>query len=201
MVTALAALRQLWMDARCDPVAVERVTLTGSDSVLPTDVRIGTAAAATIAAAALAASEVWRLRTGRAQSVAVDGRAAIAAFRSERYLRVDDRPVSDPRGLLFGFYRAGDGRWVQIHANLPHHHAGHVKFLDCDETRESMAAAIVRWKGQELEDALNGAGLPAGLVRSREEWLEHPQARAARRPSAARDRPHRRLAAGARRSR
>jgi crotonobetainyl-CoA:carnitine CoA-transferase CaiB-like acyl-CoA transferase len=177
-VTALAALRQLWLGARCDPAALERVTLTGSDPMLPTDVRIGTAATATIAAAALAATEIWRLRTRRAQSVAVDGRAAIAAFRSERYLRVDDRPVSDPRGLLFGFYPTGDRRWVQIHANLPHHHAGHVEFLGCAETRESMAAAIAGWKGQELEDALNGAGLPAGLVRSREEWREHPQARA-----------------------
>ena len=119
MVTALAALRQLWLDARCDPAALERVTLTGSDPMLLTDVRIGTAATATIAATALAAAEVWGLRTGRAQSVAVDGRAAIAAFRSERYLRVDDRPVSDPRGVLFGFYPTGDRRWVQIHANLP----------------------------------------------------------------------------------
>jgi crotonobetainyl-CoA:carnitine CoA-transferase CaiB-like acyl-CoA transferase len=41
-----------------------------------------------------------------------------------------------------------------------------------------MAAAVARWKGQDLEDALNGAGLPAGMVRSRDEWLAHPHARA-----------------------
>jgi crotonobetainyl-CoA:carnitine CoA-transferase CaiB-like acyl-CoA transferase len=110
--------------------------------------------------------------------VAVDMRAAIAAFRSERYLRVDDGPAPDGRSPLFGFYPSGDGRWVQIHANLPHHHAGHVKFFGCEETRASMAAAVARWKGQELEDALNGAGLPAGMVRSRDEWLAHPHARA-----------------------
>ena len=178
MMTPFAVLRQIWMDARCEPAALERVTLTGADPVLPTDVRIGTAATAVIAATALAATEVWRLRTGRAQSVTVDVRAAIAAFRSERYLRVDGGPVPDDGSALFGFYPTGDGRWVQVHTGLPSHRAGHVTFLGCEETRESMAAAVARWKGQDLEDALNGAGLPAGMVRSRDEWLGHPQARA-----------------------
>src|SRR2546426_11854710 len=45
-------------------------------------------AAASIAAAGLAAAELWRLRSGRRQHVAVAARAAAAAFRSERYLRV-----------------------------------------------------------------------------------------------------------------
>ena len=178
MVTPFAALEHLWASAGCEPAALERVTLTGNDPMLPTDVRIGTAAAAAIAAAALAATEFWRLGTGRAQAVDVDVRAAIAAFRSERYLRVDGGPAPDRRSPLFGFYRTGDGRWVQVHANLPHHEAGHVKFLGCQETPESMAEAVGRWKGQDLEDALNRAGLPAGLVRSRDEWLDHPHARA-----------------------
>ena len=178
MVTPFTELEHLWTSAGCEPAALERVTLTGNDPMLPTDVRIGTAAAAAIAAAALAATELWRLGTGRAQAVDVDVRAAIAAFRSERYLRVDGGPAPDRRSPLFGFYRTGDGRWVQVHANLPHHEAGHVKFLNCQETPESMAEAVGRWKGQDLEDALNRAGLPAGLVRSRDEWLDHPHARA-----------------------
>jgi crotonobetainyl-CoA:carnitine CoA-transferase CaiB-like acyl-CoA transferase len=61
---------------------------------------------------------------------------------------------------------------------MPHHHAGHVRFMGCEETRESMAAAVATWKAQDLEDALNAAGLPAGMVRPKEEWLAHPHARA-----------------------
>jgi crotonobetainyl-CoA:carnitine CoA-transferase CaiB-like acyl-CoA transferase len=178
MTTPHATLGRIWIDAGCDPAALERVTLTGADPMLPTDVKIGTAASTVIAATALAATELCRERTGRAQSVTVDMRAAIAAFRSERYLRVDGRPVEDRRSPLFGFYSTADGRWVQIHANLPHHHAGHVKFFGCDETRESMAAAVATWDAQALEDALNAVGLPAGMVRSRDEWLVHEQARA-----------------------
>ena len=82
MTTPFAALQRIWTDARSEPAALERVTLTGADPMLPTDVKIGTAATTVIAATALAATEVWRLRAGRAQSVAVDMRAAVAAFRS-----------------------------------------------------------------------------------------------------------------------
>jgi len=146
--------------------------------VLPPVVGALVVGAAVIAATGLAASEIWRLRTGRAQAVAVDVRAAIAAFRSERYLRVNGGPAPDGRSPLFGFYLTADGRWIQIHANMPHHHAGHVRFMGCEETRESMAAAVAKWKAQDLEDALNAAGLPAGMVRPKEEWLAHPHARA-----------------------
>jgi crotonobetainyl-CoA:carnitine CoA-transferase CaiB-like acyl-CoA transferase len=178
METSQSALEHLWSLAGGEAGAPARVALAGADPVLPTGVRIGTAATAVIAATALAATEVWRLRTGRTQAVAVDMRAAVAAFRSERYLRVDGGPAPDRASPLFGFYPTAGGRWAQIHANLPHHHAGHVKFLACEETRESMAAAIARWRGPDLEDALNGAGLPAALVRSRQEWLAHPHGQA-----------------------
>ena len=62
---AFSALEGLWSRAGCEPTALERVTLTGADPILPTDFKIGTAATAVIAAGALAASEIWRLRTGR----------------------------------------------------------------------------------------------------------------------------------------
>jgi crotonobetainyl-CoA:carnitine CoA-transferase CaiB-like acyl-CoA transferase len=172
---AAVALEQLWTLAGCDPVALERARLTGADPILPTDFKIGTAASAVIAAGALAASEIWRLRTGRGQSVAVDLRAAVAAFRSERYLRADSLPDLHRRDPLFGFYQAGDGRWIQLHSNMPHHRDGALKHLGCEGTPESVAAAVAKWKAGDLEDAFAAAGLPTGMVRSRAEWHAHPQ--------------------------
>ncbi|HBH03351.1 MAG TPA: carnitine dehydratase, partial [Candidatus Rokubacteria bacterium] len=55
-MTPFRALEQLWTAAGCDAAALERVTLTGADPLLPTDVKIGTAATAVIAATGLAAS-------------------------------------------------------------------------------------------------------------------------------------------------
>lgn len=171
----LIALESLWRQAGGEPAALERATLTGADPILPTDFKIGTAASAVIAAAALAATEIWRLRTGRGQSVAVDLRAAVAAFRSERYLRAEDQPDLQRRDPVFGFYEAGNGRWIQIHSNLPHHHAGALRLLGCEGTREAVAAAVAKWTAGDLEDAFAAAGLPTGMVRSRDEWQAHPQ--------------------------
>ena len=172
---AFGALEDLWGRAAGEAGALERATLTGADPILPTDFKIGTAASATIAAGALAASEIWRLRTGRGQTVAVDLRAAVAAFRSERYQRLESDPSLDRRDPVFGFYRAGDGRWIQIHSNLPHHHAGALRILGCEATREAVAAAVAKWAAADLEDAFAAAGLPTGMVRSRAEWHAHPQ--------------------------
>ncbi len=172
---ARVALEDLWSWAGCEPAALQRVTLTGADPILPTDFKIGTAASATIAAGALAATELWRLRTGREQSVAVDLRAAVAAFRSERYLRAERHPLLDRRDPIFGFYQAGDGRWIQVHSNMPHHREGALRLLGCDGTREAVAAAVATWKAADMEDAFAAAGLPTGMVRSRAEWHAHSQ--------------------------
>jgi len=79
------------------------------------------------------------------------------------------------RGGIFGFYRTMDDCWLQIHGAMPHHREGILKFLGSEETREAVAAAIERWKGQELEDALAAIRMPTGPVRSRAKWQAHPQ--------------------------
>ena len=78
------------VDPGGDPAALEQVTVTERDPVLPA-ASSSAPAAANIWAAALAAAELWRLRCAAHQPVAVDMRAAAAAFRSERYLGVEGR--------------------------------------------------------------------------------------------------------------
>ena len=104
--------------------------------------------------------------------------AAAAAFRSERYLRVDGRQPPGAWHPVSGFYRAGDGRWIQLHCNFPHHRDGVLRVLGCDGTREAVTVAVTGWKAAELEDALAAAGLCAGMVRAPDEWQLHSQAQA-----------------------
>ncbi len=92
----MRALEELWRTAGCNSGSLQHIDIEGSDPVLPSPFKIGEAAAVTIGASALAAAELWRLRTGEAQAVAVDLRHAAAEFRSERYLRVDGRGPADP---------------------------------------------------------------------------------------------------------
>ena len=82
MVTAHTALERLWSLAECDRRALERIEFDGEEPVLPSVSAIGTAADACIAAAGLAASELWRVRTGLAQPVRIAMRHAGIACRS-----------------------------------------------------------------------------------------------------------------------
>lgn len=169
-----AALRELLGIAGLDGEAEIR----GADPALQTPYRVGTAGAAALAATGIGAAELWKLRGGRGQRVAVDLRAAAASLRSATYLRIDGKPpkaIWDPYSL---FYSVRDGRWVRFHTNYPHHRAAALGVLGVGEDVEAAKRAAASWDGRELEDAIHAAGGCAALVRTAEEWAAHPHAHA-----------------------
>src|SRR5206468_11404095 len=142
-----------------DPeAALEQVELTGAEPVLPSSFAVGTAAQTTIAAAALAAAELWRLRTGRRQRVSVAMHDAAIEFRSERYLRVDGKPAPEIWDKIAGLYRCGDGRWVRLHTNFQHHRDGVLKLLGCAYDRTGVQEALKSWNAETLESAAAESG-------------------------------------------
>jgi len=170
-----AALAQLWQTARQSDEPLSQVRLTGAEPVLPSSFAVGTAAQASIAASALAAAELWRLRGGRRQLVTVDMRHAAIEFRSERYFRVDGKEPAEPWDKIAGTYRCGDGRWVRLHTNFPHHRDGVLALLACDYDKTAVQQALLDWRAEEFEEAAAQAGLVVTAKRSFEEWDQHPQ--------------------------
>jgi crotonobetainyl-CoA:carnitine CoA-transferase CaiB-like acyl-CoA transferase len=154
------------------------VATTGSDPVLPTPFRLGHAGAAMLGAVGLAVAEVWKRRGGRPQSVGIDLREAAFALRTSMQLVADGQPPRDVWQPLSGFYQAGDGRWIQLHCNFPHHAAGTCKLLGVEQNREQVKAAIAKLKAEELETAMAAAKMCGSMVRSRAEWRAHPQGQA-----------------------
>ncbi len=148
----------------------------GADPVLPTPFRIGAAGAAALAATGLAAADLWELRTGRRQDVAVDLRQAVASLRSGHYLEVNGAKVRNERNPVMGMYPAKNGRWSYVHANFPNHRAAALRVLGCEENRQAVREAVARWDALELEEAIIAAGGAGGMVRSMAEWAQHPQA-------------------------
>src|SRR5277367_6654689 len=98
-------LSDLWALAGGEPAALDYVTLTGGEPQLPTSFRVAAAAQASIAAAGLAAAEIWKLRSGRDQEIAVDMRHAVVECRSERYLRVADQAPPPAWDAIAGVYK------------------------------------------------------------------------------------------------
>ncbi|PPK42205.1 CoA transferase family III [Trinickia symbiotica] len=177
-ITPLVALDHLWSLARCAPDMLEDIHFEGADPGLPSIYRVGTLASATIGASALAAAACERVRRGRTQRVEVSMRRALVAFRSERYLRIDDGPAPELRDPLTGFFETRGGRWIQLHANFAHHRDGILRVLGCENDRGRVAEAILGWDGAELDRTLADAGLCAALIRSPDEWAREPQAAA-----------------------
>ncbi|MFM0028737.1 CoA transferase [Paraburkholderia madseniana] len=177
-MTPELALKHIWTTAQCDPTALRSVSLPGTDPGLPSVYRVGALASATIAASGLAAAEYHRLRTGRRQHVTVEMRRALASFRSERYLRIDEGPPPALRDPVMGFYATRDGRWIQLHTNFPHHLEGVLKVLGCANDRAAVAEAIRGWDGAMLDQTLADAGLCAALIRTPDEWATLDQAKA-----------------------
>jgi crotonobetainyl-CoA:carnitine CoA-transferase CaiB-like acyl-CoA transferase len=174
-----AALRTLMPIAGWPEERAETVQLTGgTDPILPTPFRIGRTGTAALAATGLAASNLWKLRTGRGQDVAVDARQATASLRSGHYMHMDNAPVSHERNTIMGVYPAKHGRWSYIHANFPNHRAAALGVLGVPEDREAVRAAVATWDALELEEAIVAARGAGGMVRTMDEWAQHPQAAA-----------------------
>ena len=173
------ALRTILPVAGLAAERAQTVEITGGDDpVLPTPFRIGETSAAAVAATGLAAADLWQLRTGRHQQVAVDLRQATASLRSGHYLKMERAEVSHARNPVMGMYPAKGGRWSYIHANFPNHRAAALSVLGCEETKEAVRAAVAKWDALELEEAIIAAKGAGGMVRSMAEWAEHPQAKA-----------------------
>ncbi len=171
-------LASLWTRAGGDAAALANVTLRGAEPGLPSSFRVGALAQASIAAAGLAAAEIWRRRTGEAQQVSVELRHACAEFRSERYMRLDGKPPGPAWDKIAGVYPTRDGRRVRIHTNFPHHRDGILKLLDCAYDRAAVEKALSRWDAQHFENTAAMAGLCVTMMRSPDEWQAHPQAQA-----------------------
>jgi crotonobetainyl-CoA:carnitine CoA-transferase CaiB-like acyl-CoA transferase len=172
---AADALAELLRLAGVEPVPAD---LRGADPVFPTPYKVGTAGAAALAAVGTAASRLWYLKTNRIQNVRIDVRAAAAAMRSARYLRIDGQPPKDPWDAFSGYYPVKDGRWISIHCNFANHRIAAMGVLGNPADRAAAEEASRGWDGLALEDAIHAARGCAGLARTAAEWAKHPHSAA-----------------------
>jgi crotonobetainyl-CoA:carnitine CoA-transferase CaiB-like acyl-CoA transferase len=171
-------LADLWTSVGGDHSALDAVALTGEEPQLPSSFRVAAAAQASIAAAGLAAAQIWKLRSGQSQDIAVDMRHAVVECRSERYLRVDGKPPPPAWDAIAGIYKTRDQRFVRLHTNFRHHRDAVCKVLNCKPERDEVQAALMQWDGEAFETAAYAGGCVVALMRSRDEWSDLPHAKA-----------------------
>ena len=178
MRTPREILSDIWTSTGGDAALLETVTLSGEESQLPSSFRVAAAAQASIAATGLAAAQIWQMRSGQSQGVAVDMRHAVVECRSERYLRVDGKPPPPAWDVIAGVYRTRDARFVRLHTNFPHHRAAVCQVLNCTPERDAVQGALMQWDAEPFETAAYAAGGVVAMMRSHQEWSALPQAAA-----------------------
>lgn len=171
-------LADVWTSVGGEVSALDTLTLTGEEPQLPSSFRVAAAAQASVAATGLAAAQIWKLRSGQGQDVAVEIRHAVVECRSERYLRVDDKGTPMVWDAIAGIYKTRDQRFVRLHTNFPHHRDAVCKVLNCKAERDEVQAALMQWDGEAFETAAYAGGCVVALMRSYDEWSATPHAKA-----------------------
>lgn len=155
------------------------VEIIGADPVAPSPHRLGEAASVALAALGTEMAALWRDRSGQGQNVVVRVVDAINNIASIFFCRANGVPAVqlwEPNLLgNCAFYPSRTGRSVFIMTSYPHMRDVACDVLDCAPLKAKMAAAVTKWDPFELEDAICNRGSVAMAVRTREEWLAHPQ--------------------------
>ena len=177
------ALAALWHASGLPPSALSRIALPASGPVLPSSFAVGSAAQASLGAAALAAAEIRHLRGHGRQDVRVERTHALAECAAWFSLDGVEPAVWDK---ISGLYPCGEAvgvpGWVRIHANFAHHRDGALRLLGYPPgpgtEREAIIDALRHWNAEDLETAAANAGLVVAALRRMDEWDRHPQSTA-----------------------
>ncbi|WP_337189124.1 CoA transferase [Phenylobacterium sp.] len=156
------------------------IQIAGEDPVLQSRLRLGRAATVAMGAHAAGVASIWRMRTGRRQTVGLSVREAANALNAGAFVRQGGYPAMSRQAMsepVSGVFRAGDGRWILLSgpASAPRLRNGLLELLDCPNTRSKVEAAVARRSALELEEACVARDLAATMIRTPEEWAAHPQ--------------------------
>jgi crotonobetainyl-CoA:carnitine CoA-transferase CaiB-like acyl-CoA transferase len=170
-------LRTLLETVGLSPALADPVTITGKDPVLDTPFKLGETAAAVLGAEGALFAEIWRMRSGRTQQVAIDVRAAALALQSVLLQTQWGYPIAltEPDYPTVAIYPTRDGRFLMVNGGYPLLRDGLLDLLRCSDRASSVARAVVEWNAADLEDAIADRGLCGVMVRSVAEWKAHPQ--------------------------
>jgi hypothetical protein len=108
-----------------------KITFYGRDPIVPSPLRFGAMSAIGLAAKAVAASAIWRFRSGEGQDIHVDVRKALrrfAPFFEREWERINGHKASfasDPENPFIQYpsmtlwHKTRDGRWIMPATSTP----------------------------------------------------------------------------------
>lgn len=150
------------------------------DPVVDSPYYLGEGFAALAGAVGMANSIIWRMRGGKGQTITVDRQKCMYQLYRMQFLRQNEYRVllSAPFKHTSMTHRCKDGRFIETTTTYRHLEDGMLELLNCINTKEAVDTAFLKWNSFELEEEINKQGLCGAVVRSKQEWREHPQGKA-----------------------
>ncbi|MEZ4503625.1 MAG: CoA transferase [Dehalococcoidia bacterium] len=156
-----------------------RVEVTGDDPIHRSTIPVGRGATAALAMVATALDDIWAHRTGRRQQITIDLRHAALALSSMWLLRADGRRAVETlmpdRAVTAGMFESSDGRRLWLQDTSPSLQAKALAALGCERDADAVRATIASQTSAELEQLFVEHGLTGVIVRTPDEWWQHPQ--------------------------
>lgn len=170
-------LEQAWSSLGEDPAALALVHPRADEVPLESALPVRELVHDGIAAASLSAALLAARRDhSAAPRVELDPVRVATAVTSERHFRLRGEPMN-AWAPLSGFWPT-QGGWVRTHANYPHHRERLLRALNLrdDIAADAFGRALERRSAQEIDDLVTAVGGIATIVRTEEQWREHPHA-------------------------
>ena len=161
----------------------EEVSIEGRDPVLSTRFTLGETAAGVLAAIGVAINDLWEMKSGRRQSIAIDASHAAAALRSYQYLALEAADSSGDESWALQRMRqristphpTADGRYFLPHMGLPHLAERVLGVLGCAYELDAVVKAVAGWNALDLENAIAEVRGCGAMIRTSQEWAQHAQ--------------------------
>lgn len=154
------------------------IRITGNDPTLPAKTPMAEVAAVALAEIGDAARELSIQAGGDPGLVETSVERGAQSIISFALTKVDGEaiPRTNQSNPFVRHYPCADGRWVYLHGGFPTLAArlADVLGVSVDATFDEVGAAVATWNGLELEDAIADVRGCGGMIRSQQEWLDHP---------------------------
>jgi crotonobetainyl-CoA:carnitine CoA-transferase CaiB-like acyl-CoA transferase len=173
--------RKLLSDMGLEEDRDSELIFTGpADPFVDSPYYLGAGFAALAGAVGMTNEIIWRMRGGKGQKITVDRQKAMYHLYRMQFLRQHGYRVllSAPFKYTGLTHRCKDGRFIETLTTLRHLEDGMLELLDCLNKKEAVDAAFMKWNAYDLEEEINKRGLCGAVVRSKQEWREHPQGKA-----------------------
>ena len=174
--SAIASLHKLATNR--DIPNLDSLRLYGTAPPFNTRHKLTVASASAIGAFALAVEDCWQQNTGRRQSVGLDWMQAACGLHPGHFQSQSGHlmpAMAMLTELKSDFLKTQDDRWFFPVGATPKLRDGILDFLGCPNNLPALAAAVSKWRAQDLEDSFAEKKFPGAYSRTSEEWRAHAQ--------------------------